>query len=1360
MKIKKCCAALVSATSLFVAAETFFEENFKNYTDNAPGVVTNCVTVLNDPIWMNTAELSVFAEKELVIYDKPIALPKKGGFDFVFDFCITSVATNAPCGFEVIFSRGGKEASFTVSVDELTCVLGDKPIHLHERHSLLFKTKGSSMFGQKAEVWLASDRAFRKLPREFEMPKSPDSVNFRARGGGSFSLTNIRLSSPGEVPDNSAAKHFASFKSLHRRILNGKSAFQGEKFTMPLNLIDGIEFCPGATGTVGKVTVAFADGKAKVYNLEVSSVTHTFPCHMFGQNKNAKLVLNDAFLSICGVKQYVRPRLRMFQSAYSIVPQGIDILRDWDILPPASSHVYDVRMQKTDNGIDLWIDGSYAKTIEGASAVTLEFNAGVVYASRRISEFGEYAILDFRANPRAKTFVDGVLGGGLTAGECQMGGYPMRVANPIESSDVAICHQGMGNWGLEVEEYHGRAPIDGFPGAIHYRLPSAPYVRAGILFALDDDPSKDKILTLRLGQYKPNGSGGNMTDAVTLDFSEGIPNYCRQVGEVAKGGKSYPVYFMDVPLAVGKIIDLVADGKWLDFDVTGKQWENFQQLDNTMKPDPSSMSAFNLFGVTLKRADYVLTQTQRNIGNVFNEDEKERDTVFTVTALAPRAKGSLEWSIRSTDGKECFKGEKKFVLPRKGAKKDIRINFGDKTPRGFYEFTVRAKDANNMEIFSHRGSFAILPEKKRNWEMHSSPYGTWWFSVHGSPGDENVGFPIISKAGIRKSGWREPETREESEKWGVTRCGHIGSISGWDFDGASGKFKPGKISVKDESGKLKTIEVSGEERFLAKLKENIEKSIYYDHFMVWHESAPFGGIPEELLNLPIPEPSNATLNKIGYFKEVTRLLRQHYPDLRIQIGNASAGMGAAVWPLRLGASPDDFDVLGMETPAQTIPTERLTEVGLLGMLVSQDAASRLAKRKIPINGAWEFTYRADRDIGEELQAQWHVRDTLVCLAHGFTLISTGILFDCSNGYYNGLWGGSGLLHRAPYVYPKRAYVAYAVLTKVLDDIRFKRSLPTGSRTVYAFEYSRADGKIVTALWCQRGEGEMEIESGGGTLTEMYGRESKLAKGITRVAISGAPVYLTTDKPLSGVNLVARMFSQDEALAAKSKVVSAMDDATLFEPLKPDPQIESMHNRFFPYLKPSAFTMSMVEDAEKGECVELKLDAANEKKYTEYVTEFTTLQFKNPVPVDGEPELLGVWVKGNSNGGQIRFEIEDSEGEVFKNLSTGKSWACDIMDWPGNLAVNFDGWSFVYQTLGRVTDLIPTHSPGPVMEQWASCGGGNKRIDFPIKVRAITVGEYRYLFTPFGFDKSKQIDSPIRLKNLSGVYGSKPSISGM
>ena len=1357
--------ALVACASAAFAqgpGSVLFEEDFTNYGETAPGVAAkDGISVDNDPIWTCTADLCVRPKESFALYERPIALAPDGRFDLRFDFCFADASTNNPAGFDLVLGDGAKTCAIPVTAARVGDVPQDPPIPNHVWKGLLVKASGET-----GELFLASDRRFARIG-EVRFGFKPTEFNFAVHAGCGFNLARLRASTPEAVPEHPASAHFASFASLRQPLEGAQTGPARLALEVPEGTREGVAFQPCGTNEFGRIVVAWEDGSEDSFPLAVSAQSQSLRIDMLGRKKGEKVVLPDCKLSICGAEQYVRPNLRRFQSSYSIEPQGIDVLRDWDELPPASEHVFAVDLARRNGRLELWIDGSYAKALEKAppaskggapaaavraKSVAFELGGGVRYARRppvRAVD-GVFTKLDFAANPRAKSFAGGELVG-IAPGDAEIGGYPMRVARPIDSADVAICHQAMGNWALEVEEYHGRSPLDGFPSAIHYRVPAAPYGRAGVLFALDDDPAKDRILTLRLGHYMPNGSGGNMSGAVTLDFTDGVPDHCREVGAVRAGGRLHTLYFADVPLDIGGIVDLTTSCDYLDFDVTGKPWENFQQLDNSMKPDPASTSAFNLFGVTLRQAEYSFEQRQAQPGNVFTEDEADRSTTFRVTALVDGAKGRLAWTALNEDGEKVFFGHEPFEFARRGDAKDVRVDFGARTGRGIYTLCIWAFDARDGLVFFHNGTFAILPAKGRRWGMFESPYATWWFNAHGSPGEAEIGFPIITKAGIRKASWREP-TREEQERWGVTRCGNVmglGQNGNGAFDAPGSGFSPGVVKEKGPDGQTVSKKLSGEERFVRDLREKIAKKTWVDHVMIWHESGPKGGIPEELLGLPVPEDTPKNRAKSYYMMESARLIRKHFPDLRIQIGNCSAGMGAAVWPLRNGASPDSFDCLGMESPAQVVPTERLTEIGLLGMLVSQDAASRLAGRKVPLNGAWEFTYRADRDCGEELQAEWHARDTLVCLAHGFRLISPGILFDCRNGYYNGLWGGAGLLRRAPYVYPKRAYVAYAVLTKVLDDVAFEKALPTGSGTAYAYQYKRADGKWVTALWFQRGEGEMEVESGGGTVTKMYGQESALAPGKAVVAASGAPVYLTTDAPLGGVRIVGRSFRQDEALAARSRVASALESADLFEPPAPDPQFESAHHEWFPYLKPSKYAVATVEDEEKGPCVEVALDPANEKGYTEYVTEYTTLRFKEPVPVEGEPELLGVWVKGNSNGGQIRFEIEDADGEVFRNLSTGRSWACDIMDWPGNLAVSFDGWSFVYQTL-RPTDLVPTHSPGPYKEQWAS-GGGDKKIRFPIKVRAITVGSYRHLFTPLGFDLSKPIGAPLRLKDLGGVY---------
>ena len=136
------------------------------------------------------------------------------------------------------------------------------------------------------------------------------------------------------------------------------------------------------------------------------------------------------------------------------------------------------------------------------------------------------------------------------------------------------------------------------------------------------------------------------------------------------------------------------------------------------------------------------------------------------------------------------------------------------------------------------------------------------------------------------------------------------------FDYESGKFKPVKVKRPDPADPKKQIEVeiSGEEFIVEGLKEQIARTAFVTHLMLWHESAPGHGIPEELLLRPAPPLSEREQNTAKYVNEVGRIMRQHFPKIKIQIGNSSASIGAATVPLRGGANPDYYDAIGSRHP--------------------------------------------------------------------------------------------------------------------------------------------------------------------------------------------------------------------------------------------------------------------------------------------------------------------------------------------------------------------------------------------------------------------------------------------------------------
>ncbi len=1254
----------------------------------------------------------------------------------------------------------------------------------------------------KLTVYCGPDR---KLVKVLEVPfkEAVNSVNFGCKTDNGFSITDIKIEENGALRDTSAKKHFADFRSLTQPVSGNKN---GVVLTPDATGYMGVRFQLNSKDAAVPMVLTWSNGVVEEMTIQAGGSSDESPVAYNGKKRGQRINLSDSVISVGKLgTQSVRPAMRRFRSSYSAETQWFDIIRDWEQLPAASKHPLDLEFVVLPDGrAQVFFDGSYIKTAKvvankaAEDAIRKEINAinkaiavarrdkkedvlkaeeaklrdarkrmenlpsaklqkvelkgnnTAVFAAKKSlrNVDPKYYVIDLSSNPRAKTFADAK--SSVKEGMQTIDGVPFSVAKPMDSADVMLCKQGMGNWALEVEEYHGRQPVDGFPSAIHYRLPADAYGTAHVILAIDPDASKDLYLTARMGYYMNNGSGGNLLGDTDIEIKDGrIPENFKQIGTVELKGKKVPLYKVEIPLATGKILDIAARNEFLEFEFLGRGWENFQQMDNTMKPSPYHNSAFNIFAVTLEKAPAVMDFKQASPGNVFKEDEKAYTTVQLVAKQA-NSNGILEWEARDVDGKVAFTGSKKFSLKKIGDKTEIVIPL--KAGVGYYDLDVKMS-VNGRLVFSHPARFAILGRDTRKATATGSPYATWWFNAHGSPGEAEIGGPIMNKAGIRKCSWVFP-TAEMCKTYNITNTGNIGCPLSWrDIDEATGKFKNRKVNRVDAKGKRYSEEISGEQYFIEKVKESLKGSPwFYDHMLVWHESAPGYGIPEELLNMPITDDIKKSIEndrRLGMFiNEVGRIMKANFPKIRLQIGNSSASIGAATRPLRAGADIKYYESIGIETPSQVIPPERLIECGLQGMLIAQDIATTLGglkDKKVPLNGSWEYVYRADRDMGEQLQAEWHARDVLISLANNFTLISPGILFDCKNGYYNGLWGGSGILQRSPYVYPKRAYVAYAALTKVLDCARFIRQIPTGSTTVYALEFRVYGGKTVTALWAARGAADFAVvnPSGKALVTDLYGRESTVKGKEVTIKGGSAVTYLTTEKPLASVKIAGRSFPVEEARAAKSKVASALDNADLVT-VAPDPQFTSEHTGFLPILKPADYTVATVNDPEKGNCIAVTL-TADDKYKSKYITEYTTITLKEPVSVPGNPKAVGLWVKGNSNWGQIRFVIEDAQGEIFKNLTTGRSWGCDIMDWPGNLGVDFDGWSFIGTALFPST-VFPTHSPGPVSDQWVSCGG-DKKIDLPIKIRAITVGMNRQKLDLLDF---KEADRTILIRDVAGI----------
>ena len=1373
-------------------AKVYFTENFHNCKDQSPLVLAKHA-VWNDPIWARDAKLALKNNDAPALLFKEF-MPNRGEKLQLKDFDLTffwnagkfngayKIILRAADGRDVVFSIDGQEISVTGSGSDrkvsVPSILGKearkkkvKEDPKNPKSKMIEVTEyvdralaGAMQVtlqarGGKISLNISVGRVWYAFLKDVSIPPV-SSFNLEIPKEPTGWMKDFVLSSPANLKDYSAQQYYADFRSI-----DDADGMKDAKNMTSVKLTgdgDGVKFRVRDTENA-KMIIHWTDGTKTEYLITAN---------------DDKRAIGGRFAEIG-----VRPlQWRQFSCPQYTVDAYYDLKREIDTLPKGTDVPFDVDFRKMDDGVvAVYLDGSFATKLEKLNPLPknapkgsvpkrfsvpsgIEFQFGreapvVVKKAMKIDD-ARFTVIDLSANPRAKAFYGAK--STVAPGWQTIDGIPLNITSPDSSADVAICKEGVGNWALEVDDYLGRSPMHGYPSELHYSVLPAAYGSAWIVCALDPSPGKDPVLTVRFARYMNNGAGGNKVADISFEMKKDEsgawlkPDAVRtmkQIGTASVKGRDVPVYLMEIPTNLGAMLDATYDNP-VSFEFVGKMGENMEQIDNSIKPDPDSESAFSIFAVTLEKVPVRIIPFQKSPGNIFTADEKA-ETNFRIAASGDGVKGDILWTATDAWGVKAFSGKTSYSFDKADDSKEITIPL--KADIGYYDLEITLTDASGKPLFRHPARFAILPKDERKATIDESPFGTWWFGWnHGSTGDIHVVGPILRKAGIRRSGWSSASAEDSAKyKLGGTRQTAF-PISDWTKVDDDFNF------VIDEKTKQKKGYVDPVE----KIRSILEKQPA-TVFLIWHESAPGYGVPEEILGLPVPkewqenesnrkrlERYSRYIRAVGKFRD-THFPRSKYPGMKIQIGNSNVPIGAVVWCFRGGiAKPTDIDYIGMEAPSQVISPETVSSFGLQGQLMIKAASKKITGKEIPTNGTYEFTYRCERDMGEQQQAEWYARDTLISLAHDYEFISPGLTIDCCTAYYNGLWGGSGMITRVPYLYPKRSIVAYAAITSVFDAVKRNRQLDTGSNTLYAFEFIRKyDKKYATAFWAARGMADFTVEFDSAAdvrIFDMYGREKKFSGKSVTVHAGESPAYMISDKPAKSVKTANRTFPKDMKRTEKASPLLALDDPVLFESgYTPDPQVAGGHS-FLPYMVPSdLFELSGAEDAEKGNSLKVTLKP-KKGEVSDFVTEYTTFRLKTPTLIPGTEDpataALGIWVRGNSNWAQLRFEIEDAEGEVFKGITTG-GWGCDIYDWPGNMAVNFDGaWTVLAHPL-RLTKLFNDHSPGPVSEQWVSSGNGNRRIDLPVKLRAITVGMNRTGANIRGFDK---IDPSILIKGVMGL----------
>ena len=1063
-----------------------------------------------------------------------------------------------------------------------------------------------------------------------------------------------------------------------------------------------------------EVSVRMADGAERkmVLHNRAESLTVKRP-----EGEQA-LVLPDAMIRFDPlVTRHVRPHLRRYTDA-----QQQALADRWDTLTPASRHVFTFELRQVGDAVERYLDGHYIGRETGVFA-SLAFRlsaAGEVLSAQAGTAPGNarFLPLEMRWIARPGIFSNAVPS--LAPGLQEVDGVPLVVADGAASGDVGQVRQMKGSWALECDEQLARTALDSMPESLHTAVPPADYTRAWVLCAVDPDPARDPVVTVRMTRYAASGRGG----AIGLDTfrlpragEESLPERARRVGTLRHNGTNLPLYLLEMDLKPGDLLDLLAmpedrnasmmPAPYLDIDFMGKPGGISAQWDTSRKPDNRSVSGVHLFGVTLEKMPVAFRLVQAQPGNLFHNGEPP-ETYAVVRAEAPQARAVLQWTVSDASGRVCRRQREAFAFTRAGEERRLVVPLETEAP-GWYGLRFTVSDPGGRVWLTHDAAFAQLGADTRQ-AGYESPFGTWWFGgAHYSGGEREIAGPMLFKAGLRKTtfGWT---TLSEKD------------------------FEPWKVTL-NQIGWIRPSSITNREAAYAELEQKIGALVarfpHCSAATIFHESYN-SRLPPELIGEPPAEtPEEAAkarlMAELGNF--MGAFYREKYPHIRLLVGNTTHSASILSALLRHGMSPKYIDWIGLETVGQTSMPEKLWSGGLQGIWLGRETARRLG-HDLPVNGCYEFTARTDRTLGEQRQAEFYVRDILISLAYGFERVSPGIIMDTGNAYYNTLWGAGGLCRRYPLLYPKKAYVGVATATRVLDRATFAGKHETGSRTVYALAFRRADGREATALWTTVGEAEAEVAFAGRAAVETVGffgaAETRRARRLT-VGIGTAPGYLVSDRPVAAVRVRRRRYAPPPAGFAVAEPMNATNRWVL------DAGDAAMNSRNpeLPFRRPGTFTLRAVDDGEKGACLEVAL--VKEGTVEPLVSEYTFLKAVEPVAAPGAPAAVGLWVKGDSGWGKIVFEIEDARGTVWRTEGT---WH----DWPGDLAIHFDGWRFLrYPIDGASTE--PNLSPS---DRWS---GGPGDPVFPVRLRGFYVVVNRQALDP---TEMRAVPAVLRFKDFGFV----------
>lgn len=881
----------------------------------------------------------------------------------------------------------------------------------------------------------------------------------------------------------------------------------------------------------------------------------------------------------------------------------------------------------------------------------------------------------------------------------------------------------------------GRNAFDHAQASFLFTVPMKQYSHVWLLCAVDSNPFQSPSFTARLTRYVPSGFLGGRAYSALADTRMILPGKdAEQVGTVVIGKKTLPLWRVRVPLDMGKVIDLVTDSwqKWgrgafgmhyLDFELMGENPLYRTPFgDPRVWPDPDKTSGVHVFGAALERSGMDVKFIETTVSRNMFDDTMKPEMKVAYRRVLP-GDYILEWKIFDHTDKLLRSGS--VALEGESGEKTIDLVM---EKLGWYGviYTVRNKE-NNDVLLTHNASFTLMGKdtRKAGWE---SPYIGWarQGTHYGIPSLEFEG-TRAKMLGIRRmTGLEGKYTEKDWENYKLT------ALVGARFNGRTQKLT--------------------DEKLIAQITDFLKKYPHARHVpLTWEDSDPYGPYAEapELYGEK-PEPYNEARKKNAdrrweYVMRSYKIIPSHFPQLKILYGNALACSELVAEVLRRKPPKDFAHYIGTEAIQRTVhPEKPYINFTMMYSWQLNRTAELLGYGHLKTTCGPENISRKVDSLGLHRHAEWLVRDMLVQHIFGFDDIAgADTSIGGGNSYDSSFYLSAN--NRAPYMYPVPASSATGTLTKVLDCVKFKQLVPTGSNTVYCAEFERKyDHKIIYVFWTSRGSAELKIKTGSSNveLVEFHGNSSTPSIWFNKLDLTAgtAAQYVITDKPFVSVTMGKRAFAADpEADPKDFRVVDKLDSDVKWK--LDDQRVPTVdEKKAFHRVLAKKASIKQVDDPEKGKCLELSI--VTDHTLNDQFHEYMVIRPEKPILITDELNTIGMWVKANSGWGTVWWELEDANG-IRRISSSTTIHGSDVSDYLGRVSMDYDSWCFLSMPV-TAKSAIRELSTGAVKNVW---GGSWSEPVMPCKLTGIY---FCAPVKPLFLNEAKFTDQTIRIKDVSAL----------